>query len=95
MTLSEILMTASNPEGIYRNHLRQQWLILQQESKLTKYLRILLKSKKPIQLEPTVAYKLSGMGLIRLIGDKAIISSELYYQYFIKNLTEMNSDMKS
>jgi len=94
-TLSEILHTASNPEGIYRNHLRQQWLILQQESKLTKYLSILLRSKKPIQLEPTIAYKLSGMGLIKLIGNEAEISCELYRHYFYKNLIEINSDNKS
>ncbi|MEY4517576.1 MAG: hypothetical protein RLZZ499_175 [Cyanobacteriota bacterium] len=89
ITLAQLLQTASTPEGIYHNHLRRQWLTLQQEPELGEVLKILLHTNRPLQLKPIVAYKLNSMGLIRQIGDKAIVSCHLYRIYFTKNFVEI------
>ena len=90
ITLTKLLKTASTHEGIYHRHLRCKWLTLQQEPKLAEFFNILLKTNKPLQLEPIVAYKLSSMGLIKQIGDKAIVSCKLYQDYFTKNFIISN-----
>jgi hypothetical protein len=90
ITLEKLLQTASTSEGIYHRHLRRQWLTLQQEPELAEVLKNLLQTNRPLQLKPIIAYKLSSMGLIKQIGDKAIISCELYQDYFTKNFFEMN-----
>jgi hypothetical protein len=89
ITLVQLLKTASTPESIYHNHLRRQWLTLQQEPELGEFLKILLQTNRPLQLKPIVAYKLSSMGLIRQIGDEAIVSCQLYRSYFTKNFVEI------
>lgn len=89
ITLAQLLKTASTPEGIYHNHLRRQWLTLQQEPELVEFLKILLHTNRPLQLKPIVAYKLNSMGLIRQIGDEAIVSCQLYRSYFTKNFMDL------
>ena len=91
VTLSEILATAINPEGIYYSHLLRAWLNLQKEPQLAESFSVLLKTEAPSSIEPVTAYKLRGMGLIKPIGDHDIISCELYNRYFTKNSLEINS----
>jgi hypothetical protein len=91
ITLAQLLETAPTPEGIYHNHLRRQWLTLQQEPELGEFLKILLQTNRPLQLKPIVAYKLSSMGLIKQIGDEVIVSCQLYRSYFSKNFVEIES----
>jgi AAA-like domain len=90
ITLEKLLQTASTSEGIYHRHLRRQWLTLQQEPELAEVFKNLLQTNQPSQLKPIIAYKLSSIGLIKQIGDEAIISCELYQDYFTKNFFEMN-----
>ncbi len=91
ITLAQLLQTASTPEGIYNRHLRRQWLTLQQEPELAEFFNLLLEANRPVQLKPIVAYKLSSMGLIKQIGNEAIVSCKLYQDYFTKNFIEMDS----
>ena len=88
VTLSELLKTASTPKGVYHNHLRHLWLILEAEPELAKCCKLLLKTNLPEKLKPVTAYKLGSMGLIEQIGDEAVISCELYRCYFAKNFDE-------
>lgn len=90
ITLRQLLQTASTPEGIFHRHLRRQWLTLQQEPELAEFFNLLLQSDRPIQLKPVVAYKLSSMGLIKQVGHEAIVSCQLYQDYFIQNFTEID-----
>ncbi|MEL6494990.1 MAG: AAA-like domain-containing protein [Cyanobacteria bacterium J06623_7] len=85
VTLTEILATASNPGGIYYNHLLRHWLNLQQAPQLARYFNSLLAIDTPLSLEPIAAYKLRGMGLIKPIGDCDIVSCQLYRNYFTQN----------
>ena len=94
ITLSELLKTASTPNGIYHNHLRHLWLILQAEPELADCCKLLLKSNLPERLKPVTAYKLASMGLIEQIGDEAVISCELYRCYFAKNFDENRLPVK-
>ena len=93
ITLEKLLQTASTHESIFHTHLRRQWLTLQQEPELAKFFYFLLESKQSSQLKPIVAYKLYSMGLIKQMGNKAIVSCKLYQDYFTKNFVEM--DLKS
>ena len=91
ITLEKLLQTASTPEGIYHNHLHRQWLTLQQEPELAEFFNLLLQSNQPVQLKPIVAYKLSSMGLIKQIGNEAVVSCKLYRDYFTHNLIKNDS----
>ena len=92
ITLTEILETASNPEGIYYNHLLRHWLNLQQAPQLARYFNSLLEIDTPLSLEPIVAYKLRGMGLIKPIGDRDTVSCQLYRNYFTQNFLNQSSE---
>ena len=90
ITLEKLLQTTSTSESVYHRHLRLQWLTLQQEHELVKVFQNLLQTNRPLQLKPIVTYKLSSMGLIKQIGDKALVSCKLYQDYFTKNFLGMN-----
>ena len=65
-------------------------MTLQQQPELAEFFKILLQAKRPLQLKPIIADKLSNMGLIQQIDDKAVVSCELYRLYFTKNFAEIN-----
>nr|WP_313934807.1 AAA-like domain-containing protein [Nostoc sp. FACHB-152] len=92
MTLAQLLKTAPTSTGIYSHHLQRHWVNLQQEMELLIAVNAVMSSIEPVQLEPIVAYKLSSMGLIKLDGNKATPSCQLYRQYF-NNL--QSQEMKS
>jgi AAA-like domain len=82
-TCSQILQTAPTQAGIYTNHLRQHWDVLQQESELwTALQRVLQAQNEAVQLNAIAAYRLESMGLILLEGNAARIRCDLYQHYF-------------
>lgn len=83
-TLSQLLETAPNASGIYAHHLLRHWATLEKQPELSQALDRVLTAEQPVSLDPILAHKLSSMGLIKLLGDKAIASCELYRQYFTK-----------
>ena len=82
ITLDELLETASSTTGIYNYHLQRHWVKLEENPDLLQALNTLIQSTEPISLEPTVAHKLSSMGLIKQIGNQAVPICELYGQSF-------------
>ena len=82
ITLSQLLETAPTATGIYAHHLQRHWTTLEQQSELAQALDRILNADRPISLDPIQTHKLSSMGLIKLLGDKAIARCELYRQYF-------------
>ncbi len=84
ITLPQLLKTASDTTGIYNYHLQRHWVNLEENPDLLSALNSVIKSSKPVSLEPIVAYKLSSMGLIKQIENKAIPSCELYRQSFLR-----------
>ena len=81
-TLEEHLETAPTSLGVYSQHLRRHWIVLQEEPELAQALDTVISSMKPVSLDPILTYKLSSMGLIKQLGDGAVVSCELYRQYF-------------
>ncbi|MCF4965922.1 AAA-like domain-containing protein [Nostoc sp. CMAA1605] len=91
ITLERLLIEATTDAGIYRHHLREYWLSLQQEPKLLAAFQTVIASSKPVQLEALSAYQLQSMGLIKLVGNEVEPRCQLYRNYFSDILrTQMN-----
>jgi len=82
ITLPQLLETAPTATGIYRNHLQRHWATLEQQPELAQALDIVLNTTEPVALDPILTHKLSSMGLIKVSGDRAIVSCELYRLFF-------------
>ncbi len=82
LELPELLQDAATLSGIYQDHLRQLWVMLQHESELKDSFMQVLASPTGVALDPIVAYRLEGMGLVRLQGNEAVLSRRLYQSYF-------------
>ncbi len=86
LTLTELLQTAPTAAGIYSAHLREQLLMLQIELDLVAALRQIVTAETATRVDSITAYKLESLGLIRLKGDRAEPSCELYRLYFREQL---------
>ncbi|BAZ33084.1 hypothetical protein NIES4074_55940 [Cylindrospermum sp. NIES-4074] len=82
VTLEQLLAEAKTDAGIYRHHLRQFWLSLQQEPKLMAAFETVVTSTKPVRLETISAYQLQSMGLVKLAGNDVEPRCQLYRSYF-------------
>jgi hypothetical protein len=82
VTLEQLLQSAATEAGIYGNHLRRYWCIIQQHSELAEALKKVVTATGNMRLEPTQAYKLHSMGLVHLAGNEVTIGCNLYRQYF-------------
>ncbi len=83
VTLAQLLETASITTGIYHHHLQRHWANLEEQPELLLALNSVMSATEPVSLEPMIAYKLSSMGLIKELENKAIPSCELYRQAFL------------
>jgi AAA-like domain len=82
MTLEALLCEAPTQGGIYSDHLRSHWDNFQRQPELAAAMNKVAAADQGVQLEPTQAYKLDSMGLVKLQGDEVTPSCELYRQYF-------------
>lgn len=83
LTVDELLASASTQSGIYSNHLRRTWDLLNAAPELLSALQGVLQSMPTgIHLDPIQSYKLESMGLITLVGNTARVSCDLYQHYF-------------
>jgi hypothetical protein len=83
MTLEQLLQTASTQAGIYRDHLRRHWQMLQAYPELQMALdRVIANEPQGTTLDPILAYRLESSGLIQLEGNQVKLSCKLYRQYF-------------
>ncbi|MGK7875279.1 MAG: AAA-like domain-containing protein [Xenococcaceae cyanobacterium] len=86
ITLEELLAEATTEAGIYRNHLHEHWLNLQEHPELALAFKKVVNATNPVELEPMLAYKLQSMGLGKLYGNQVEPRSNLYRQYFSEHL---------
>jgi AAA-like domain len=82
MKLERILAEAPTEAGIYRNHLWDYWLNLQERLELAATFKQVVDANSSIQIEPLSAYQLQSMGLVKLSGNKVQPRCNLYRQYF-------------
>lgn len=86
ITIDQLLTDAPTEAGIYRHHLREHWLNLQEHSELAMAFNKVVTATTPVQLNPMQAYHLQSMGLVKLSGNLVEPSYNLYRQYFSKRL---------
>lgn len=83
ITIGSVLKDAPTQAGIYSAHLRRHWQIMQRQPALQAAFSTVLKAvDQGSQIDAMLAYQLERMGLVRMDGNIAIVSSELYYLYF-------------
>ncbi|HAA32245.1 MAG TPA: molecular chaperone Tir [Cyanobacteria bacterium UBA8553] len=82
VTLEQLVQSAATEAGIYGNHLRRYWWIIQQHSDLAEALKTVVTTTGKVRLEPMQAYKLHRMGLVHLSGNEVTIGCNLYRLYF-------------
>ncbi len=87
-SLEQLLEVAPTEAGIYANHLRHLWRILQQHPDLAEALLKIIDADCPVRLEPMQTYKLHSMGLVKKQGNKVVLSCNLYRQYFKEHLSQ-------
>jgi hypothetical protein len=88
MTLEQLLQMAPTQAGIYRDHLRRHWQLLQDYPELQTALdRVIATEPEGTTLDPILTYRLESTGLIKLEGNLVKLSCELYRQYFSDRLT--------
>ena len=76
--------------GIYRYHLWQHWLKLQENPSLIEAYTKVVTAKQGISLNPVEIYKLDNLGVISYEGDRVKPRCELYRAYFEKQLPLIN-----
>jgi len=91
--LKQLLQQAPTESGIYHEYLRQYILALGNEPDLAVAFYRVINAKNSVKLEPGLAYKLEGMGLINLEGDRCTPTCELYRLYFCEYL-KINENSK-
>ena len=86
LTFMELLDNAPTSTGIYGSHLYRYQMKLHSKPELAIAFKTVINSTKPVLLNPILANKLSDMGLIKLNQNKAVISCQLYQNYFEQTL---------
>lgn len=76
---------ATSATGIYAAHLRRYRVSLQEQPALAEALKQVMGATEPVLLDPVLAYKLSSMGLITQLGNKAVPGNQLYRWYFLES----------
>lgn len=82
LSLSKLIAEAPTETGIYRNILRYYLVMFYDNRELATAFKQVIVAKAPIQLESIVGYKLESLGLIKLQGNEAVPSCQLYALYF-------------
>lgn len=97
INLCQFLETATSATGIYSYHLQRHWATLKTQPELALAFNSVLNATEPVTLDPILAHKLISMGLIRILDNQAVVSCELYRQFFTKkelqNLIDTSSPL--
>ncbi|WP_375500256.1 AAA-like domain-containing protein [uncultured Nostoc sp.] len=86
ITLLQLLQTAATEAGPYNDHLRRHLWNLEQYPELGALFSEVVTTNRPVELKPTVAFKLYSMGLVKKEGNYVIPRCDLYRQYFRERL---------
>lgn len=80
ISLVNVLQQAATDTGVFSKYLHQLLWTLQQNPSLAEEFQRVLKGST--QLSTEEGFKLKSMGLVRLQGNEARVSCELYQKYF-------------
>ena len=82
LSLEQLLETSATEAGIYGNHLRRYWYLIQQHPELLEALKKVVAATSSVRLESMQSYKLHSMGLVYLQSNQVALRCNLYRQYF-------------
>lgn len=86
-TTPDLLLQYSTTEsGIYGDHLRRLLSLIQSDPNLEDAFKQIISADAPMRIESASAYRLDGLGLVRLEGDRVVSSCDLYRLYFKEKL---------
>ncbi len=91
LTLTELLAEAPTDGGIYGEHLRRHLWNLKQNPDLAMAFKQVISSDSPTTLKPMLAFKLNGMGLVKLKGNNVVLRHELIYRPYFRSRLEIKS----
>ncbi len=91
LTLAKLLAEAPTDAGIYGEHLRRHLWNLQQHADLAKAFERAIASDRPVVLEPMLAFKLNGMGLIDLQSNEVVLRYDRLYRPYFRSRLRLNS----
>jgi transcriptional regulator with XRE-family HTH domain len=87
LSLTQILQTAPTEGSIYDDHLRRHLGNLERHPPLMAAFRQVVLHDAPVRLPSEAAFKLSSMGLVRLVGNDSVPRCQLYHHYFRRCLS--------
>lgn len=82
VSISQLIAEAHTQSGIYSDHLRQLLAALHPHPDLKAALTEVIRAELPVELPPILAYRLESIGIIKLKGNLATVSCELYRKFF-------------
>jgi hypothetical protein len=80
----DLLPQMTTETGIYSDHLRRLLNVLQMQPTLEDAFNHVIAAEGTAQIEPVLAYRLDGLGLVTLLDDRVEVSCDLYRHYFRK-----------
>jgi AAA-like domain len=91
LSLEQLLQDAPTSTGIYGEHLRRQMERVQAHQGLWEaFQEVIAASENTVRLEVSLASHLESLGLIKRIGNEAIISCKLYQLFFQSQMRLVN-----
>lgn len=90
VSVENLIAEAHTQSGIYRDHLRHLLAAIHPHPDLKAALIDVIQSDKPVELPPVLAYQLESIGLIKIQGNAATISCQLYRRFFSDSYTFEN-----
>ena len=71
---------------VYRGHLKNQWVALQENPDLMDAFVEVVNTKVPARIDPMLAYQLQSMGLVKSESGGVVTRCKLYGKYFKKHV---------
>ncbi|ACK71434.1 diguanylate cyclase [Gloeothece citriformis PCC 7424] len=87
LTLTQLIQNALTSGGIYSDHLREHLITLQKDPSLGVAFKKII-AQENFVLEPTLAYKLDSMGLVKFVDQQWQPLCNLYRFYFLQQNLE-------
>ena len=88
ISVDRLLKEAIAGTGIFSDHLQRLLWNLQQDPGLAFALSRVVRTLDPVDLDLLEAFKLESLGLVKLQGNRAVSSCDLYTSYFSDRLLE-------
>ncbi|MGD1918745.1 MAG: AAA-like domain-containing protein, partial [Pleurocapsa sp.] len=89
INLEELFQQAIRGTGIYADHLQRLLWTLEQDTQLASSFNQVLQAEDAVEIELLPAFKLESLGLVKLQGNRATPTCDLYSQYFRDRLNKL------